>query len=237
MIDGQRVIAVIPARGGSRGVPRKNVADLGGRPLIAWSIETSRTVDLIDRTIVSTDDDEIAEVAVMFGAEVYRRPPHLASDTALVADALRHLIRILDSEGEPGRIMVLLEPTCPFRSRYDVATCIEMLVRDDKDAVATFKQADLNPHRAWTLTGGVPSPFVAGANPWLPRQQLPEAYQLNGAVYCIRTDRLPVGEPGLLFGRTGAVVMPGERSVDINTKSDLLLAELVLTEGGSNGTD
>ena len=82
MLDGERVLAVIPARGGSKGVPRKNVLDLGGKPLVAWSIETALAVDEIDRTIVSTDDDEIAGVARRYGAEVYLRPAHLSTDSA-----------------------------------------------------------------------------------------------------------------------------------------------------------
>ncbi len=237
MIEGERVIAVIPARGGSKGVPRKNIVPLGGKPLVAWSIETALTVEPVDRTIVSTDDEEIAAVALQHGAEVYRRPARLASDTALVIDALRDLIGTLKAEGENGCIMVLLEPTCPFRSADDVNACLTALVRGAKDSVATFTPADLNPHRAWTIAGGSPACFIEGANPWLPRQRLPEAYQLNGAVYCFRADMLPTDGQGLLFGSVGAVVMPAERSVDINTKSDLLFAEIMLTDGGAHGDE
>ena len=227
MIDGERVIAVIPARGGSKGVPGKNTLLLGGKPLLVWSIEVAQAVGPVDRLIVSTDDQAIAGIALQHGAEVYRRPAHLATDTALVIDALRDLIETLEAEGERGRIIVLLEPTCPFRSSDDVTRCIEGLVRGGKDSVATFKQADVNPHRAWTIEEGIPTVFIAGANPWLPRQQLPEAYQLNGAVYCFRADRLPRTEQGPLFGKTGAVIMPAERSVDINIATDFLFAEAV----------
>lgn len=235
MIDGERVIAVIPARGGSKALPHKNIAPLGGRPLIVWSIEVARSVDLIDRIIVSTDDDAIAAVAREHGAEVYRRPPHLATDVALVINALRNLIETLMSEGETARVIVLLEPTCPFRSRADVTACIEELFKGRKDSVATFKSADLNPHRAWTIVDGEPKYFIPGANPWLPRQQLPEAYQLNGAVYCFRTDQLSATEPGLLFGRAGAILMPSERSVDINTLADFHFAEAILANRGTHG--
>lgn len=232
MFDGERVIAVIPARGGSKGVPHKNLVPLGGKPLVVWSIEVAQSVDLIDRVIVSTDDDAIAAVALQHGAEVYRRPARLASDAALVIDALRDLIDTVRAEGEAGRVMLLLEPTCPFRSSDDVKACVEEVIRDGKDSVATFKEADLNPHRAWTIAEGSPKIFIPGVNPWLPRQQLPEAYQLNGAAYCFRTDRLPAEGPGLLFGETGAVIMPEERSVDINTSADLVVAELMLADGG-----
>ncbi len=231
MIDGERVIAVIPARGGSKAVPHKNIVPLGGKPLIVWPIEIAQSVDLIDRIIVSTDDEAIAAVARRHGAEVYRRPPHLATDTALVIDALRNLIETLTLEGETARVMVLLEPTCPFRSHDDVKACIEELVRDGKDSVATFKPADLNPHRAWIIADGKPSPFIAGANPWLPRQRLPLAYQLNGAVYAFRVDRLPSDTMALLYGRAGAVIMPPERSVDIDDELDFVVAETLLRRG------
>ena len=240
MINGERVIAAIPARGGSKALPRKNISLLGGKPLIVWSIEVAQRVSLIDRVLVSTDDEEIAAIARSHGAEVYPRPAHLATDTALVIDTIRDLIRTLAIEGEPARVMVLLEPTCPFRSHLDVEMCIEDLVQGGKDSVATFKEADLNPHRAWAIAGGSPSVFIPGANPWLPRQELPPAYQLNGAVYCFRMDGLPESGQGLLFGNAGAVIMPGERSVDINTPSDLIYAETIweanreggMSEGG-----
>lgn len=237
MVDGERVIAVIPARGGSKGVPHKNIVPLGGKPLVVWSIEVARSVDLVDRIIVSTDDEAIAAVALEHRAEVHRRPPRLATDAALVIETLRDLIATLRAEGEAGRIMVLLEPTCPFRSSDDVKACIEELVRGGKDSIATFKEADLNPHRAWTIAAGSPAFFISGVNPWLPRQQLPEAYQLNGAVYCFRTDKLAATEQGLLFGKAGAVIMPAERSVDIDSMTDFLLAELMLSERGPRGDE
>jgi len=231
MLDGERVIAVIPARGGSKAVPHKNIVPLGGKPLIVWSIEVARSVECIDRVIVSTDDEAIGAVARAHGAEVYPRPPHLATDTALVIDALRNLIETLRAEGEVGRVMVLLEPTCPFRSRNDVTACIEALVRSGKDSVATFKPADLNPHRAWVIEDGKPSPFISGANPWQPRQKLPAAYQLNGAVYAFRSDLLPDDATALLYGRAGAMIMPGERSLDIDNTLDFIVAESVLNHG------
>ena len=232
MIDGERVIAVIPARGGSKGVLHKNIVPLGGKPLIAWPIDTAREVEFIDRTIVSTDDDAIADVARSRGAEVYRRPERLATDAALVIDALRDLILTLQKEGETARLMVLLEPTSPFRTTQDVAVCLERLVREDKDSVATFHQAELNPHRAWVIEGGTPAPFIPGADPWQPRQKLPPAYQLNGAVYAFRTDRLPPDTNALVFGESAAVIITAERCLDIDTAFDFVLAETLLMRGG-----
>ena len=230
MINGKRVIAVIPARGGSKSVPKKNIKPLGGKPLIAWSIEVGLKTPEIDRVIVSTDNDEIASVAKKYGAEVYRRPEHLATDEALVIDALRDLSKTLRKEGETAEIMVLLEPTCPLRAVDDVTECLKLLVQG-YDSVATFKEAELNPHRAWKIVDGKPQVFLAGAIPWLPRQKLPEAYQLNGAVYTFFIDALKKESPSLLVGKAGAVVMPKERSVDIDDRLDFDIVETILRAG------
>ena len=208
-------------------MPGKNVKPLGGKPLIAWSVETALQVPDIDRVIASTDDERIAEVVRRYGAEVYLRPSELAGDDSLVIDALRDLSTRLSSEGENAEIMVLLEPTCPFRAIEDVNDCLALL-RKGYNSAATFKMAALNPHRAWRIVNDRPEPFLRGANPWLPRQSLPAAHQLNGAVYAFETFCLDTDSPGLLFGRIGAVVMPDERSVDIDGPMDFIVAEEVL---------
>ncbi len=228
MLNGQRVIAVVPARGGSKSIPGKNIRSLGGKPLLAWSIDVARQVGEIDRIIVSTDDDEIASIAKAHGAEIYLRPAHLATDAALVIDALKDLLKTLRSEGENPEWLVLLEPTCPLRTAEDVRGCLRRLTEGDYDSVATFKTAELNPHRAWRLHDGVPETFIDGAVPWLPRQQLPEAFQLNGAVYVFRASLLSNETRSLLVGRPGAVVMPRERSQDIDDLVDFTVAEALL---------
>jgi CMP-N,N'-diacetyllegionaminic acid synthase len=233
MIVDKRVIAVIPARGGSKSVPQKNIRPLGGKSLITWSIEVAKATPGVDRVIVSTDSDEISRVARSSGAEIYRRPTHLATDEALVIDALRDLIARLKEEKETAAVMVLLEPTCPFRSVADVQGCLEMLA-GGMDSVATFKEAELNPHRAWRIEGGIPQVFITGAVPWLPRQQLPKAFQLNGAVYVFRIEKLPESSNSLLFGRSGAVLMPAERSVDIDNEIDFMVAEELLKKRPCN---
>jgi N-acylneuraminate cytidylyltransferase len=129
--------------------------------------------------------------------------------------------------------MVLLEPTCPFRLVKDVQQCLELL-DSGYDSAATFVDAEVNPHRTWRLTGGQPSPFIDNANPWLPRQELPEAYQLNGGCYAFETTAVRSAtsdNPSLLFGKAGSVQMPPERSVDIDSPVDLIVAQTMVTEG------
>ena len=228
LLNGKRVIGVVPARGGSKSVPGKNIRPLGGKPLLAWSIDIAKQMNEIDRIIVSTDDDQIASVGRAFGAEVYARPAHLATDEALVIDALKDLLRTLRSEGETAEWVVLLESTCPLRSVQDVRDCLKLAASGDFDSVATFKDAELNPHRAWRLVGGVPEVFIEGAIPWLPRQKLPMAYQLNGAVYVFRADLLAQEAKSLLVGKLGAVLMPRERSHDIDDSVDFTVVEALL---------
>jgi N-acylneuraminate cytidylyltransferase len=228
MVNGERVIAVIPARGGSKSVPGKNIRDLGGKPLLAWSIEVAQQVTEIDRIIVSTDDMAIGSIALARGAEVYPRPSHLATDEALVIDAIKDLYGTLQKEGEPCEWMILLEPTCPLRTADDVRECLHLIGQGRYDSVATFKDADLNPHRAWRLVDDVPEVFIPGAIPWLPRQKLPKAYQLNGAVYVFRASLVAQEARAILVGRMGAVLMPRERSQDIDDSVDFQIVEALL---------
>jgi N-acylneuraminate cytidylyltransferase len=232
MIEGKRVFAVVPARGGSKSIPGKNVKLLGGKPLLAWPIDVAREVAEVDRIIVSTDDEQIADVARRFGAEVYNRPDHLATDQALVIDALKDLLRTLAAEGDMPEWLILLEPTCPLRTAEDVRACLELAATGNYDSVATFKEADLNPHRAWRIEEGVPEVFIPGAVPWLPRQKLPKAYQLNGAVYVFRAALVQKESKSLLVGRLGAVLMPRQRSQDIDDHLDFMIVEALLRESG-----
>jgi N-acylneuraminate cytidylyltransferase len=228
MINNEKVVAVIPARGGSKTVPGKNIRPLAGKPLIAWSIEIARQVKEIDRIIVSTDDPTISSISKAHGAEVYHRPAPLATDEALVIDALKDLIRTLEIEQEKPGWLVLLEPTCPLRTADDVRACLSCLVRGGFDSVATYKEADLNPHRAWRIEDGIPQVFIPGAIPWLPRQKLPKAYQLNGAVYVFRASLLARETESILVGKPCAVMMPKERSYDIDNNLDFTVVETLL---------
>jgi CMP-N,N'-diacetyllegionaminic acid synthase len=228
MLNGKRVIAVVPARGGSKSIPGKNIKLLGGKPLLSWSIDVAKEVEEIDRVIVSTDDDQIASVGRSRGAEIYARPAHLATDEALVIDALKDLLESLRKEGETAEWFILLEATCPLRKAQDIRECLNLAAQKGYDSVATFKDAELNPHRAWRLVDGKPEVFIMGAVPWLPRQKLPKAYQLNGAIYLFRASLLAQESKSLLVGECGAVVMPRDRSQDIDDAVDFMIAETFL---------
>ncbi len=228
MINGKRVIAIIPARAGSKSIPDKNIKGLAGHPLISWPIKSALNNKYIDRVIVSTDGIKIAHIAKEYGAETYDRPKELAEDSSLVIDCLRDLIIRLRSEGETAKYMVVLEATSPLRSQEDINKCIEQVLHND--SCATFCEAELNPHRAWKIDNGVASTFIDGAIPWLPRQELPQAMQLNGGVYVFEIDKLPADGVAIYFGKKGAVIMPHERSIDIDNPIHLDIAEKLLKE-------
>ena len=224
MIDGRTVVAVIPARAGSKAVKDKNIRDLGGRPLLAWPILVAKQTPAIDRIIVSTDGAAIAEVARNYDAEVYERPSHLAGDTAPIIDTLHDLTARLLAEGECPNIMVLLEATSPFRQPADIMSCLERMVKENLDSIATFSGAHLNPHRAWTIEEGVPRTFISGVVPWLPRQHLPAAWQLTGTVYAFNPLKLPKNTQSILYGRIGAHIVNEMANFDIDSETDLKVA-------------
>lgn len=200
--------------------------------MLERAIKIGLTCPEVDRVVVSTDGAEIDSAARASGAEVLPRPPELSGDDALVADVVRHVTAGLRAEGEKARYMVLLEPTAPLRTVDDVRQCLGRLHTERLDSVATFTQATLNPCRAWKITtGGRPELFVEGAVPWLPRQLLPDAYQLTGHVYAFVIDEL-ADHVGLLFGKTGSVLVDRHRLVDIDDEIELEIADALIRRLG-----
>ncbi len=227
-----QVISIIPARGGSKGIPGKNIKNLRGKPLIQYSIEQSLEVESIDRTIVSTDDKEISTVAKKGGAEVIERPTELATDKSLVIDAIRHTVRELEKDGSGVSIIVVLEPTSPIRDIDVIKKSISILKEGRADSVATFSETDLPPHRMWNITDKKVEPFFEGANPWLPRQSQPKAYKLNGQVYALTKDILFENDEdiSLLLGKKYPIITPKETAVDIDTEIDFKMIEYLMEE-------
>ena len=227
-----KVVVLIPARSGSKGIKNKNVYPLNGKPLIEWSIIEAKKVEGIDRVIVSTDGDLISQVAKCMLVEVMPRPAELSQDGSLVIDTIRYTISELSKQGYHPDFLILIEPTSPLRNADDIKNVILELEKGF-DSVATFCKASLNPHRAWSINGGIPSVFIEGAVPWLPRQKLPNAWELNGAGYGINVENFFKHDGvNLLFGNTSAIIMPEERSVDIDNLFDLDIVEKIMIKRG-----
>jgi CMP-N,N'-diacetyllegionaminic acid synthase len=222
------IIAIIPARGGSKSIVSKNLAILGGKPLLCWPIETALATSEINNIIVSTDNDKIAEVATELGVGIHHRPPELGLDSALVVDTVRHIYQELIGKKKSADIFVLLEATSPLRTPELVSRCLKRLVQENLDSIATFHVAEVNPERAWRIENGKPFPFIDGAIPWKPRQEFPPAYHLNGAVYAFRPGRLPAESLGLLFGKMGAELIDSNSIIDIDDERDLKVANALL---------
>ncbi len=224
MIGSDRVLAVIVGRGGSKGLPGKNLRALSGKPLIAWSIEAAAQSRFLDRTIVSTDDAGIADVARRYGGDVpFLRPSEMASDTASITDTIIHAA---DSIAEQYRYVVLLQATSPLRSAADIDGALALC--HEKSAPACISIV-LAPKARWTVEMDSSGRLLLPADISKQRQELPETYQPNGAVYVADLDWFRTQRD---FYGPGAIgyVMPAERSVDIDTMLDFLLAGAILNE-------
>jgi len=232
-VESNSILAVIPARGGSKGLPRKNVLPLAGKPLIAWSIELALMADAISRVVVTTDDAEIAQVARDYGAEVpFIRPPELASDQASGTDVLIHALR--ESEriyNEEYKWVLLLQPTSPLRSLEDIQDAIHLSLDDQVDAVIGIKEVSEFPQwmKRQNQNGDIVD-YLDGVAKVANRQELDVPYIVNGAIYLIRASMLK--ESGDFYsGVTKGFRMPKDRSVDIDDELDFMMAELLLEKG------
>ena len=222
------IFAFIFARGGSKGLPGKNIRPLAGKPLIAHAIETARASRHIQRVIVSTDDEEIAAIARAHGAEVPAlRPAELASDTASEWLAWRHAITEL--AGEPFDVFVSIPPTAPLRSVADVDACIETLLGGDCDIVITASEAHRNPYfnMITRATDGTARIVIAPEGKVTRRQDAPAVYDVTTVAYAARPDFI-LRESGIFAGRVKAVLIPAERALDIDTQLDFDFAEFLL---------
>jgi CMP-N,N'-diacetyllegionaminic acid synthase len=220
-----RILAIIPARGGSKGIPRKNIKPLAGKPLIGWTIDIAKRVKSIDRIVVSTEDAEIASIATKLGADVpFLRPVELSTDdTPSIAPVLHALEILQDYEW-----VMLLQPTSPLRSLEDIENLLAFC--EERGAPAAVSVCEVSQHPSWMYrrdTMGYLQPLVTNDPKIYNRQSLPPAYMLNGSIYLARTDWLR--ERCEFIGPdTLGYVMPPERSVDIDTTIDWLWSEFLI---------
>jgi CMP-N,N'-diacetyllegionaminic acid synthase len=222
------VLAVIPARGGSKSIPLKNIKPLAGKPLLAYTIEAAKQSHYLDRCVVSTDHDEIAKVAAGYGAEVVHRPPEYAADDAPTELALLHAVDSLKQAGYRPHYVVTLEPTSPFRTAELIDRCIELAMkRDDADCVMTV-----------TETRKCYGRIVEGRFEYLfpgqprRRQDRTPLYEESSTVYVTRTNALERYRSVLGVVRYVVVVDDPREAIDINEQFDFMLAEAALAQGG-----
>lgn len=231
-----RILAIIPARGGSKGVPRKNVRPVNGQPLIAYTFQTVKQAKPITRCILSTDDTEIADLARVHGIDVpFMRPPELATDEASTLDVVLHAVAEVErAEEQAYDVVLLLQPTAPLRSVEDMVQALALLEHTGADSVISFYQIEHgHPYYMYTLDDGKPQPIMKIPTHVTRRQDFPAVYVRNGAIYATKRDVL-VEQRTFYGAHTQAYVMPYERSINIDSEFDLAIAELLLRKPSGN---
>jgi CMP-N-acetylneuraminic acid synthetase len=237
MIDHRTVLGLIPARGGSKGVPGKNIRGLCGRPLLAYTVEAARGARYFDDLIVSTDSPEISEVARSLGVEVpFIRPIELATDTAKALGVIQHALRFMeDARRRTYDLVVYLEPPNPLRIPEDIDLCLELFEKHLPDSVVSVQEANqFHPILMKKVVDGLLRPIWKEEPEGVPRQLYePTAYMRNGAVYVFRRERILAGE---LYGDDVVpYVMPVERSVCIDDMLDWHVAEALIKSATTAG--
>lgn len=230
--DGKKhILAIIPARVGSKEIPRKNIKDLAGKPLIAWTIETALNTPCLERVIVSTDDQKIASIARRFGSDVpFLRPHEFARNDTPDLPVYQHALTWLDeNENYRPEIVVWLRPTAPMRTSEDIQGAVNKLLETNADWVRSVCLVEHHPYWMYRIEGDRLVSFVEGVDiqKYIRRQLLPSAYRVNGAVDI--TWRKTITEKEHLYiGDVRGYIMPAERSLDIDSELDLALVELLL---------
>jgi len=230
MIPVQNILTIIPARGGSKGVPRKNIKILGGKPLISYTIETAQRSKYVDRLIVSTDDQEIADISKSLGADVpFLRPAEFASDKAKAIGVVKHaLLEMEKLDGREYSIVVYLEPPAPFKIAEDIDKSIELFFKHNPGSVVSvFEANQFHPILMKKIENGQLKPIWKDEPEGVPRQLYqPTSYMRNGAVYVIKKENILKDK---FYGNTVIpYVMPEERSICIDGMLDWYAAEAII---------
>lgn len=235
MIDGKRVLALVPARRGSKGLPLKNIRPLGGKPLLAWPIEAARQSRYVDRVVISTDDAEFAAIAKAAGADApFLRPAALASDTSPSIDFILHALDALAAAGDDYDYVALLEPTSPLTEASDVDAALETLVAHQAQADAIVGvTAMTSSHPAFAVriaSGGLIEPHSSPSFGQLPRRQdIEPLYSLDGSLYISSTTALR-REHGFYHYRTLPYATPRWKSFEVDDLVDFICIEAVLAQ-------
>lgn len=223
----KKVLAIIPARSGSKGIPKKNIIDLAGKPLIAWTIEASQGSKYITKTIVSSDCDEILEVAKNYNSNILKRPDELATDISSSEVVVKHAISSMEEKFD---YIVLLQPTSPLRDTTDIDSAFENLFSSNATALISVCEYDNKILKAFKENK---SGYIVGISnnkyPFMRRQDLPKTYMSNGAIYITKVDEF-LKNNSFFTDKTISFVMNETKSFDIDTREDLKKVEKYINE-------
>ncbi|WP_319525428.1 acylneuraminate cytidylyltransferase family protein [uncultured Desulfosarcina sp.] len=228
MANKPKILAVIPARGGSKGLPRKNILEIAGKPLIAWTIEAAQRSAMIDRLVLSSEDTEIINVARNWGCEVpFIRPQELSLDHTPGVYPVLHALEMLNENYD---YVVLLQPTSPLRQAEDIDACIKLCKQTGAPSCVSVVQSDQNPYWMYSINSTHKlHPIIKNKTNYFRRQELPAIYSLNGAIYVAKPIWLNRTK-SFITNETIGYVMPKERSVDIDSKIDFDLCSIYLQQ-------
>jgi N-acylneuraminate cytidylyltransferase/CMP-N,N'-diacetyllegionaminic acid synthase len=227
-----KILAIIPARSGSKGIPDKNIKVVGGKPLIAWTILEAIAARWVDRVIVSTDSPTIAETARAFGAETpFLRPAVLAQDDTPGIEPFLHAAKWLkDNEAYEPDYLLCLQPTSPFRTAEDIDGAIELAMKKKAESVISVTLAEHHPNWMQEIDEeGKLKDYIEGGSSVNTRQDMTPVFALNGAIYLTRLQTL-LKQKTFFVENTFAYIMPPERSIDIDTPWEMYLAELIFKD-------
>ncbi|MFB2773785.1 acylneuraminate cytidylyltransferase family protein [Shewanella xiamenensis] len=227
-----KILALIPARGGSKRLKGKNILPFLGKPLIAQSVEVAKACPLVTSVVVSTDTEDIAEVARKYGASVpFLRPAELSTDKASSLDVVLHAINFLEKQGENYDLLLLLQPTSPLRTVEDIALAIKQYKNKNADGVISVTECEHSPLWSNVLPENMQlDNFISDEIINRRSQDLPTYYRLNGAIYLYSVEELKRRESFFYSPNVYAYVMPNERSIDIDNKLDFDFAEFIASK-------
>lgn len=223
----QKILALIPARGGSKGIKDKNIIPLAGKPLIAYSIEAAKCSKYIDSIVVTTDNEKIAEVAKKYGARIpFLRPNELATDTSKTIDAVLHAIKTLKTMGETYNVLVLLQPTQPLRTTKDIDEAIGVYYENNENGLVSISPVDNSPLLIRSIGKDGKLVNLLPQSSTCRRQDMPAYYKVNGCIYINKVDE--INEETSFNDNKVPFIMDKEHSIDIDALSDLYMAEYYL---------
>lgn len=227
MLENKKIYAIITARGGSKGLPRKNVLNLNGNPLISYSIKAALDCPYIEKCFVTTEDPEIKSVSQSSGAFVIDRPTDLAQDHSTSAETILHALRTLENQNDLPNYFVLLQPTSPLRTAEHLKSAIEGFDLKKFKSLVSVSECDHHPYKTIEIKEGKLTPIKDFESLETPRQKLPKFYQTNGAIYLISSQDFKKHKKFVL-DPCQAFVMDQQASIDIDSKIDFLLVEKLL---------
>jgi len=222
-----KILAIIPARGGSKEIPRKNIRLLAGKTLIAYSIEAALKSRYINRVIVSTEDEEIAEIPKKYGAEVIKRPKELAKDSTPTIEVIFHILDAMGTKNYNPEVIILLQPTSPLRNMNDIDSAINLFLKNDCESVVSVCELEHSSYWNFEIKEEYLKPIFGEKYLRMRRQELPKVYMPNGAVF-VSTPEVLRKYQSFYCAKTIPYIMPMKRSVDIDKLIDFEFAEFLL---------